>query len=216
MTNHWSERLIASMREKGWTAAELARRSGVDVQKIYKYMRGKVDAPRGKTLALLSKALGVNELWLVYGAEDHNAPTAGSSQVIELGRIPIVNLVDLSRLKSIADLPKMLKDRKELTVPDDVGPRAVAVRLDDDSMAPKFAQGSVVICDPDAPIVPGRYVIALSTSANRAVFRRFKATSANNQKGELIAENPNFPALKIGTEKDGFIVGRAVTIFQVL
>lgn len=60
----WHHRLTRSLNRRGWSAAELSRRSGVSEQNIYKYLQGKVDQPRGKALPVIAAALGVHALWL--------------------------------------------------------------------------------------------------------------------------------------------------------
>ena len=213
MAVHWSERFESARRKKGWSYAELGRRSGVSVDLIYKYARGTVDTPRGGTLAQLSAALEVSELWLVYGKD---VGTTNESQIGGLRMIPMINLSELSDLKRPADLPKITREREVMAVPEEVGPRAVVVRLDDHSMEPRFEEGARIVCDPDAPIVPGKYVIAVSHIAKRAVMRRYRQIAADSGRGELLAENPDFPPLKMATDKDGFIVGRATFIFHRL
>lgn len=52
------------MDRKGWDMAELSRRSGINYDSINKYQRGEVDNPRGNTLSVLAKTLGVEEIWL--------------------------------------------------------------------------------------------------------------------------------------------------------
>lgn len=63
----WDQRLRRIFKDKGWTAAELSRRSGVDRDSVYKYLSGKVKQPRGETLDDLARALGVAPLWLRAG-----------------------------------------------------------------------------------------------------------------------------------------------------
>ena len=44
---HWSKRLWRALSWKGWSQRELARRAEIDEQKVFKYLQGKVDQPRG-------------------------------------------------------------------------------------------------------------------------------------------------------------------------
>lgn len=205
---HWSERLKKAMKAKGWTAAELHRRSGVEVERIYKYLQGKVEAPRSPVLDDLSAALGVQPLWLSHAVEAVEA----------LRRIPIVALSALAGLKKPGDLAEQVRDAERVAVPAiaEVGPNAVAVTLEDDSMAPKYPRGLMVVCDPDDPVRPGRYVIAISTLANGPVFRRFRAKDASGTKGDLVAENPDFPTIPMRSARDGFIVGACSMVFHKL
>ena len=61
---HWSKRLWRALEWKGWTKRELARRAGIHEQKVYKYLQGRVEQPRGNILQRLADTLGVSESWL--------------------------------------------------------------------------------------------------------------------------------------------------------
>ena len=63
----WHARLNDSMIDKGWTKAELSKRSGVSYDNVLKYCRGKVSQPRGAVIDKLAEALDVDSLWLKTG-----------------------------------------------------------------------------------------------------------------------------------------------------
>lgn len=210
---HWSARLKQKRCEKGWTVVELARRSAIGKERLYKYEKGNVEAPRGDTLASLAKTLDVTELWLEHGVDFSDAGIPQRN--VTLRRFSVISLSELSPLRPSDNLAAFLAKHGLETVPlpdVDVGPNAVVVRLDDNSMGEKFAEGTLVLCDPDQPALPGKYVVAVSHKAKRAVFRRYKSLAAGNGKGELVAENRDFPRLKLTSKKDGFIVGRAIMV----
>lgn len=56
------------MQARGWSAVELAERSGVEVANVYKYLQDKVAKPRGNAPEKMAEALGVNAVWLQTGA----------------------------------------------------------------------------------------------------------------------------------------------------
>ena len=66
---HWSRRLTQHLDSIGWSGADLARHASVSPTLIYKYLEGKVDAPRRGVLLRITTALGINEAQLLYGAE---------------------------------------------------------------------------------------------------------------------------------------------------
>lgn len=63
----WHERLERKRLEKGISGAELGRLSGIKYDNVMKYLRGKVERPRGDTLSRLAGALGTTEKFLLYG-----------------------------------------------------------------------------------------------------------------------------------------------------
>ena len=64
----WAKRLNDSLKQSGWSNAELARRSGLGYDSLNKYLSGKVSQPRGDSLPRLAETLGINALWLRDGA----------------------------------------------------------------------------------------------------------------------------------------------------
>jgi SOS-response transcriptional repressor LexA len=64
----WSDRLNDLLKNKGWSQAELSRRSGVSLARIKQYCQGRIENPRGSTMEDLAHALGVTEQHLRYGA----------------------------------------------------------------------------------------------------------------------------------------------------
>ena len=64
----WWQRLDTLARQRGLSAAELARRSGVKYENVVKYLRGHVAHPRGKILSDLAGAVGATEAELRFGA----------------------------------------------------------------------------------------------------------------------------------------------------
>lgn len=77
----WAERLRQAMTWKEWTAGELARRTGIDTARLYKYLQGRVAQPRGDVIERIAEAMGVNELWLRNGIGPQHA------------RLPVVGYV---------------------------------------------------------------------------------------------------------------------------
>lgn len=132
----WNDRLHHAFKETGWSMAELARRSGVGEQNVYKYLRrdGKSPKqPRGDTLKRLAETLGVEELWL----RDGDGPmrtkikvigyTSGGDTWHPLDDHPIGG-----------DL-----DTIDFVPPDD---DAIALRVRNISMLPVYREGDVLIC----------------------------------------------------------------------
>jgi len=130
---HWSKRLWRALNWKGWSQRELARRASIDEQKVYKYLQGKVDQPRGDTLLRLADALGVTESWLRY--------EVGPAVI----RIPVVGRVSAGeKFMPFDDAPMGSGyDEIEFTL-EDADPIAIEVR--GDSMLPVYRPGDYLLC----------------------------------------------------------------------
>ena len=126
----WNKRLLDSLELKGWTKAELQRRSGVPYDNILKYLAGKVDQPRGDILAKLAEALEVDALWLEKGV-DHLSQTKHVRLIGYIGAGQAVYPIDDG-----AD--------DEVEAPADAHPSTVAARVRGESMLPMFQEGWII------------------------------------------------------------------------
>lgn len=208
MAHEWSKRLVRLVRDRGWSIAELARRANLPEDRVRKYVSGKVQFPRGDTLSDLAKALEVSPLFLLFGqaampARDNHG----------LRRVPVMKLSTLRNYLGSSEDTAFLDDTEgTIAIPDQVGARAGAVVLDDESMLPLFPAGTTVVYDPDLPPAPGRYVVAVSLQTNSALFRRWRSTSPDPSTGVLVPINKDYPEIPLGGPGDGFVVGRAVMV----
>lgn len=80
MAGRWSNRLQQALDDRGWSVRELSKRSMIPYDNVAKYLQGKVDKPRGETVAKLAQALDVDRLWLQEGvgrAKEYGVPVVG-------------------------------------------------------------------------------------------------------------------------------------------
>lgn len=130
----WSARLKEAIRDRDWSAAELARKSGVSYDSVVKYLAGGVDNPRGDTLRRLAGALNVGELWLKDGvgtAKEFGVPVTG---YIGAGG-EVIYLDDYQKGDGF--------DR--VAPPPNAPPNAVALMVRGDSMRPFIRDGWCIV-----------------------------------------------------------------------
>lgn len=126
---NWADRLRSKFEETGWKKAELSRRSGVPYDNVNKYLAGKVDQPRGDTLASLAKALGVEPLWLEKGI-DHESP---------IRMVPLKGYIGAGgHVEAIDHGPD------EIEAPADSHPDTVAAQIKGDSQLPVLQDGWII------------------------------------------------------------------------
>ena len=84
--------------------------------------------------------------------------------------------------------------------------------LTDESGEPLFREGEVVICNPGADVVPGRYVVAVLTDEERAVFAKYRPAAHRQPRHfYLKPPNPDYPEIEVnGKTHKGFILARAI------
>jgi|TARA_B100000315_G_scaffold236302_1_gene251973 phage repressor protein C with HTH and peptisase S24 domain len=131
--DHWSKRLWRALEWKGWSQRELARRADIHEQKVYKYLQGRVDQPRGDTMLRLADTLGVTESWLRFevGPAVENIPVIGRIAAGE----NFIPFDDTPGVSNYAELPFNL---------DAADPIAVEVR--GESMLPVYRPGDYLVC----------------------------------------------------------------------
>ncbi|MBT3917489.1 MAG: helix-turn-helix transcriptional regulator [Rhodospirillaceae bacterium] len=130
---HWSKRLWRALSWKGWSQRELARRAEIDEQKVYKYLQGKVDQPRGDTMLRLADCLGVTESWLRFDV--------GPAVI----KIPVVGRVTSGESFIPIDNSPINSSSEEVDFSlDDADPIAIEVR--GESMLPVYRPGDYLLC----------------------------------------------------------------------
>lgn len=200
----WNERLALKMRELGWSMRELHRRSGVPYDSIKKYLDGAVAQPRGDIMGKLASAVGVTTLWLQHGLDVRHDSTDTN---LGVQRLPIVRLGEVAAVGLSQALTTALASGRTVPAINHMGPRVYAVLIEDDSNAPVLRPGDYVLCDPDAPPIPGKFVVA--SVGTQALLRRYRETTvgaSGKPTIELCPENPNFPT--VGGKAKVVILGR--------
>lgn len=200
------DRIKFELERKGWTATQLVRRAGLKKDKTYKYLSGNRggNRPDPVWIEAVAKALGVSVAWLLLGEEAQRQ----DDLLARLKRLPVVKMEQLTiaALKQSEDIAMVLSEAQAADVFAGIGPRAFMLRLTDDAMGKVLPNGSYVVCDPDQKATPGRYVIAATPDGG--VCRRYRLHADGG--GELIAEHPDFPPLKVGLKGPNIIIGRVV------
>jgi transcriptional regulator with XRE-family HTH domain len=198
----WWERLRGWTDDKGWKVPELARRSGVNKETIYKWLAGGVANPRGGDLDRVLNCLDKSDLELFYGLSE--------ARLTQLKEIPLLNILNLGKLKRGQAARDAWDGVSTTTVGADVSADALGVVLDDESCAPEFHARETVIIEPDKPLIPGKFVVAVLEGDQHAVFRRYRPSGMSQAPPfKLVATNPDFPEIEVTEANPGFVIARA-------
>lgn len=129
----WAERTLEVLASRGWSRAELSRRSGISDQRLYKWLQGVVAQPRGDVLFRLAGALGVHHYWLMTGRGPRVAtvPLVGFVSAGE----EFYPIDDLAQGAGLEDVPLSL---------DVADP--IAIRVRGASMSPVYRNGDDLFC----------------------------------------------------------------------
>jgi phage repressor protein C with HTH and peptisase S24 domain len=199
----WWERLGRVVEARKLSVEEISARSGVPVKSVYGYINGDVENPRGDVIKRLAEAIGMSEQELRYGS--------GPQHLVTAKRIPLLDMHKLGKLK-VGENPLSQWDGVSTAeVPVEIPEGCFAVLLADESMEPEFKKGSVIICDPNAPIIPGKYVVVVMPDSEDALFGRFRPVGYKDlRRFTLIRTGEDYPEIEFGAKVKGFIIARAI------
>jgi transcriptional regulator with XRE-family HTH domain len=119
MNNEFNSRLKKAIEDRGITASELSRISGVGKSDISYYMKGKY-LPKQDKVYMLARALDVDPGWLMTGVEQITVPDTSRVPIIvpdSKGFIQIVHYMTTQDYEMVMSIfEKTYKKMKEIGV----------------------------------------------------------------------------------------------------
>ncbi|MFW6342882.1 MAG: LexA family protein [Halothiobacillaceae bacterium] len=158
----FSDNLVQALQEAGLSQSDLARRIGVKPQAV-QYLCNPANNARGsKYLHQIARELGVREDWLLTGRgpKDRRAQQNYMPGPSIRGTVPVISWVQAGSMTEVIDLhePGFADEWVETTAP--IHDHTFALRVQGDSMAPEFPDGTIIVVEPEMDWSPGDYVIA--------------------------------------------------------
>jgi SOS-response transcriptional repressor LexA len=203
MTSTFAQRIKDLLSERGITQAELARQVGTKQQTISYLIRGEEKTQSSRYTTKIASVLGVNPLWLQSGEGERYAPMISLTQVDmfkDTCQIPIISCEDI--LKFISNEPFSIKGY--LMSGNSSPKNRFAFEIEDNSMAPEFVPGDVVVIEAEKRPISGDYVVAkvpspgdfviATTDDNVVVLRKYKSRGAD--KFELVPCNSDWGSIQ--------------------
>ena len=190
MTNTVGQRLKAAREKAGISQRELARRTGLSQQLISKLENGLIESTT--EVFAFAGSLGINPRWLATG-QGVPEPKTGEDPGI-VAHVPLVSWVAAGSWREVADPYPVGEGEKLIPVTQKVGPNAYALRVQGDSMEPRFPNGSIIVVDPAVEPHSGSYVVVRLDDAELATFKQL---AINGGEHYLKPLNPAYPVLKI-------------------
>ena len=199
----WWERLGRVVEARQLSVEAISTRSGVPVKSVYGYINGDVENPRGDVVKRLAGAVDMSEQELRYGN--------GPQHLVTAKRIPLLDMHKLGKLKTGEDPLSQWDGVTTAEVPVDIPDGCFAVILSDESMEPEFKKGSMLICNPKAPIIPGKYVVVIMPDAEDALFGQFQPMGYKDMRRfTLIRSGEHYPNIEFGGKLKGYVLARAI------
>lgn len=176
------ERIQQKMNELDITQEQLADMVGISQNSISKIIRGVTQ--RSKSTPRIAKALGVSEIWLVYGDQ---VPTTNevfpipNTDTINTynnagGLVPVISWVAAGSFSNIEALPA---DELVKWVPCPVphGPstfalKVVGISMENPNGKPSFEDGDIIYIDPERCPENKSFVIVTLDGSSQATFKQ--------------------------------------------
>lgn len=198
-----SERIRFAMDLRGLKQADLVKKTGISKGALSSYISGRY-SPKQNNIYLISKALSVNEAWLM-GADVpmERIEIKGTKEIPVLGRVAAG--IPINAITEIIDTEEI---SEELAKTGDF----FALKIKGDSMEPRIVDGDVVIVKQQEDAENGDTVIAL-VNGDDAVCKRLRKYRDGL---ELISNNPAYAPMFFDKEtietKPVRIIGKVVEL----
>lgn len=200
------------MEAKGLTANALAEMSEVPQPTISRILNGNHGDPRTNTLAKLASALGctVAELrgdeiegQLTAIVNNHTIPGNEVTTARPVRQVPLITWAVAAKWPSSTRGVDKKKD-ETVTTSYQGSTQLYALRVQGDSMEPKFPDGCTIFIEPDETPKHGSFVIVKKADLKECILRQFVSEGAINF---LKPINPDYKNMIIQLGKSDLVCG---------
>ncbi|KPA87044.1 SOS response transcriptional repressor, RecA-mediated autopeptidase [Pseudomonas asplenii] len=174
------ERIARAIKLSGKKKGEIASLCGVANSAVTQWVTGESKSLRPENLYALAKATGFRAEWLAIGEGDEQEASesnvAMAAQPTKSFRYPVVSWVAAgSWAEAVEPYPAGTSDTYEYSEYDSKGP-AFWLKVKGDSMtAPagqSITEGTLILVDTEAEVLPGKLVVAKLPDSNEATFKK--------------------------------------------
>jgi SOS-response transcriptional repressor LexA len=192
------QRIKARRKELELSQEKLGELAGLDQTVISKLERG--DVQETARVAELAHALGCDALWLATGKPSGGKEERTSRQAVHevnlRGKVPLISYVAAGNWSDAVDNLSTGDAEQwiDTTVP--VKRHTYALRVEGDSMEPRFPNGAILIVEPEAEPKNGSFVIVRQNGNDTT----FKQLIADGGQWYLKPVNPRYPIMQLGPD----------------
>ena len=200
------ERLEKTAKEKGLNLSKLAEKIGYSRAAATRWRKG--GKLSSEALVTIAKILGVTPEWLETGKEQPGlVREEPSAYIIQAKEVPLIDMVAAGDWSECVDPYPVGHGVETRLCPVRHGDNTFAVRINGESMMPRFRHGEIIFCDPGQQPNNGDFIIAKLTDDNQATFKQL---IIEDGKHFLKAINPDWPNQFIEINGNCHIVGKVI------
>lgn len=211
------ERIARAIQLSGKKKGEIAALCGVANSAVTQWITGESKSLRPENLYALAKATGFQAQWLAIGEGDERATSdsnvSPAAQPTKSFRYPVVSWVAAGAWsEAVEPYPVGISDRYEFSEYDSKGPAFWLTVKGDSMTAPagqSIIEGTLILVDTEAEVMPGKLVVAKLPDSNEATFKKLVSDG-----GRLFLKplNPSYPIEAV--DENCRIVGVVVQALQ--
>jgi SOS-response transcriptional repressor LexA len=173
------------------TQAAVAKKAGVSQSTVSRMVAGAVD-PQSDSLRRVCEALSLPLSMFLDAGSSAAAPALAKDS----RTVPLISLVQAGGFGETVDPYQPGDGSDSLICPVRCGPRTFALRVDGESMEPRYHHGDIIYVDPDVPATHGSDVVVRLEDSNEATFKQLVIEGKRRYLKPL---NTRFPILEITT-----------------
>ncbi len=197
-TSVMSARIAERREAKGLTQTDLAKLMNVSPQSVQQWEAINGTSPRGKRLDLLSQVLEVPKSYFFGESPELSDP------ILIRDTVPLIDWVSAGNWGNEQPISK--KQNKQIPTMFDTGPNGYALRVEGESMMPRYQPNDIIFINPDGEPSVGKRVIAACQFGTT-----FKEL-AIGEGGKMVlkALNDHWTPRYIALEEDCYVIGVVV------
>ena len=185
------ERIRARRLKLGWTVQKTATLAELSQSFVSRVESGKCRYSPDSLLKIAG-ALGISV------AELHRGDSNVEFAAPDTRSVPLLDSVQAGAWREVNEKLMDGEIREMVPVNLDYPPSTFAMRIEGDSMEPRFRQGDIIVVNPTISPRPGSYVVA-TEETGEATFKQYRDVGLNEhgQKVfELVPMNPHYAAMR--------------------
>lgn len=199
------DRMAKAISESGVKKSELAARLGISPSAITQWVNGSTTSIDGENLVKAAEVLKVNPTWLATGRGSKapygmlfqgNQPQEQSNvsaTTIATRRVPLISLVAAGTWSEAMNTLEIGDAHEWIETTATITKNGYALRVEGDSMEPKFPHGAILIVEPNEEARNGSYVIVRQNGSDAT----FKQLVVDGGQSYLKPLNPRYPIMEL-------------------
>lgn len=189
------------LKEHRLSESELARRTGIGQPVIHRMASGETDNPKVATLIPIAQyfSLTINQLMGVDPLPKDRVPGTYNPIAQTWNKLPLVTWEELVEWPTIT---RRTTQDLRISTDADVSDQAFAVIVKDSTMLPRFAEGTLLIIDPEVQPEDKDFVVVMLKGQKHPTFKQLLIDGDDSYLKPL---NPDFNTVQM--DKESKLVG---------